>query len=81
LKEGGNYITSSDTTLNLEAGAVYSSVANVSKLFLAATPKNINAEITIQTGGQRSSYESYLKVIKYDHIPAINYFYKDNLSV
>ncbi|MFX7720400.1 hypothetical protein ABTJ81_19905, partial [Acinetobacter baumannii] len=26
-------------------------------------------------------YESYLKVIKYDHIPAINYFYKDNLSV
>lgn len=81
LKEGGNYITSSDTTLNLEAGAVYSSVANVSKLFLAATPRNISAEITIQTGGQRSSYESYLKVIKYDHIPAINYFYKDNLSV
>lgn len=81
LKEGANYITTSDTVLNLEAGAVYSSVADVSKLFLAATPKNLSAEVTIQAGGKQSSYESYLKVIKYDHIPAINYFYKDNVSV
>jgi LmbE family N-acetylglucosaminyl deacetylase len=81
LKENATYITSSDTTLNLEAGAVYSSVADVSKLFLAQTPKHVSAEVSITVNGQRSSFEHYLKAIKYDHIPSINYFYKDNLAV
>lgn len=70
-----------DTLMNLELGAVYSFPIDIKAIISKANISKIYAEVAINKDGKKNSYTHYLKTIKYDHIPSINYFYRDNVTI
>ena len=66
-----------DSVINVEAGGVYTYSFDVSKLNSTKKSTKLNAEIIYERSGKKFAFTQYLKSIKYNHIPSINYFYKD----
>lgn len=66
-----------DSVINIETGAVYAFSLDVNKLNISNKSTKIYAEVSYSLGGNKFAFSHYLKSIKYNHIPAINYFYKD----
>lgn len=79
IKEGDEILYSRDSVLNLEQGGVYSFPLALNKITAQKLPTHFSAEIAYTINGKQFAYTHYLKSIKYDHIPTINYFYKDNV--
>jgi len=75
--ENEKNLISIDSVINVEAGGVYAFSFDVSKFNGIQKSTKLNAEISYERGGKKFSFTHYLKSIKYNHIPAINYFYKD----
>ena len=51
------------------------------KVYYAGQRKNIDPSIQVDLAGQKQLFSQFHKVIRYDHIPAIHYFYQDNIKV
>ncbi len=81
LKDGEQYLFSKDTVMDLNAGSIYPYSFDMDKILENKTAYNISAEISYEGKGKKYAAVHYLKAIKYDHIPAIHYFYKDNTLV
>jgi LmbE family N-acetylglucosaminyl deacetylase len=77
LKEGDKYLYSKDTIMNFSAGSIYPYFIDLSVALGKQNPSNINAELKFQLNGKNYAYDQLLRTIKYDHIPSINYLYKD----
>ncbi len=70
-----------DTLMNLELGAVYSFPIDIKAITSKGSTSKIYAEVAYSKDGKKNAFTHYLKTIKYDHIPSINYFYRDNVIV
>jgi len=70
-----------DTLMNLELGTVYSFPIDIKAITTKETTSKIYAKVAYSKDEKKRSFTHYLKSIKYDHIPSINYFYKDNVTV
>jgi len=81
LKQGDSVIFSKDTVIDFEAGKVFHLSAKVKNIYHAALNNFINAEIILTVNNSKQVYTHYLRAIKYDHIPDIHYFYKDQVHV
>ncbi len=81
IMDGSSALYSKDTLMNLETGTVYSFPVDLQKALGARTPNKISAEVVFTIDGNRKVFTHYLKTIRYDHIPSINYFYKDNVVI
>ncbi len=81
LKDGEQYIFSKDTVMDLYAGNIYPYAFDMDKILENKTATNIFAEISYESKGKKYAAVHNLKAIKYDHIPAIHYFYKHNSLV
>jgi LmbE family N-acetylglucosaminyl deacetylase len=81
IKQQGDNIFSKDTIMDLEAGAVYTQQIQLSKSFKANKTPILTAELLIKQNGKSQAFNSYLRAIKYDHIPAIHYFFQNNAHV
>jgi len=81
LKEGEKYLYSKDTIMSFNAGSVYPYFIDLSAAIGKQNPTNINAELKFQLDGKNYAYDQLLKTIKYDHIPSINYLYKDQARI
>ena len=77
--ENEKILVSIDSVINVEAGGVYTFSFDVSKLNSTKKSTKLNAEISYERGGKKFAFTQYLKSIKYNHIPSINYFYKDQV--
>lgn len=77
LKEGEKYLHSKDTLMSFSAGSIYPYYIDLSTALGKQNPANIHAELKFQLNGKVYAYDQLLKTIKYDHIPSINYLYKD----
>ncbi len=72
---------SKDTILNVEQGSVYAFPIELKSVLGSVKTKSISAAITYVLNGKINSVTHFLKTIKYDHIPTINYFYQDKVAV
>jgi len=81
ILDGDESIFSTDTVMNVEAGGLYTYPLELKKIFANKVPSKLSAEVSYTIGDKKYAYTHYLKSIKYDHIPSINYFYKDIVTV
>ncbi|WP_439505931.1 PIG-L family deacetylase [Sediminibacterium sp.] len=81
LKEGEKYLFSKDTVMNLTTGSIYSYFIDLGAALGKQNPANIHAELKFQLNGKVYAYDQMLKTIKYDHIPSINYLFKDQARI
>ncbi len=81
IKQQTDNIFSKDTIMDLEAGAVYTQQIQLDKAFKANKTPLLTAELLLKQNGKTLIYNSYLRAIKYDHIPAIHYFFQNNAHV
>lgn len=81
LKQDDNEIYLKDTLINFERGRVYALSIPLPSGFKKDSVPNITAEITTYVNNKKHIYTSYLRAIKYDHIPSIHYFYQNSSKV
>ena len=80
-KQKDKIIFSKDTILNAEANKKYIFSSDIKKIFNSKADSNIQVSVDVKTNGTSSNYTNYLRTIHYDHIPDINYNFKDNVRV
>jgi hypothetical protein len=76
IKQESENIFTKDTIMDLEAGAVYSQQIQLDKAFKINKTPVLTAELLLKQNGKPLVYNSYLRAIKYDHIPAIHFFFQ-----
>jgi LmbE family N-acetylglucosaminyl deacetylase len=81
LKQSEKVIYTRDTVVDFEAGKIYGLDLPVRNIYNNQFIPMINAQISITVNNKPHVYEHYLRSIKYDHIPDIHYFYKDNIHI
>lgn len=81
LKDAGKYLYSKDTILNFGTGSIYPYMIQLKDALGRQKPATMHAELKFQLNGKTYAYDQLLKTIKYDHIPSINYLYKDQARV
>lgn len=81
LKEAGKYLYSKDTILSFGTGSIYPYMIQLNDALGKQKPATMHAELKFQLNGKTYAYDQLLKTIKYDHIPSINYLYKDQARV
>lgn len=81
IKQETDNIFSKDTIMDLEAGAVYTQQIHLNKAFKNNTTPVLTAELVLEQNGKKQVYNSNLRAIKYDHIPAIHFFFQNNVQV
>ena len=74
-------LLSKDTLMNVELGTVYAFPIDIKAITSKANTPKIYAEVSFTKDGKKNAFAHYLKTIKYDHIPSINYFYRDNVTI
>jgi LmbE family N-acetylglucosaminyl deacetylase len=72
---------SKDTILNVEQGSVYTFSIDLKSVIGSVKTKSISAAVNYTLNASTNSFTHFLKTIKYDHIPTINYFYQDKVAV
>jgi len=81
IKQETDNIFTKDTIMDLETGAVYTQQIQLEKAFKTNKKPTLSAELIIKQNGKSQLYNSYLRSIKYDHIPAIHFFFQNNAQV
>ena len=81
VKDEKNMLVSKDTTYNLVAGNIYPFTLSLSEVLKKKRTNTITGEVQVKRNGQLFSFDQQLKTIHYDHIPAINYLYKDQIQL
>lgn len=81
LKQGANNIYTKDTIIDFEAGKSFSETIALPKGFNKDQEQNVVGGISTLINNKEHSYYSYLRAIKYDHIPAIHYFFQNNATI
>ena len=81
IKQGTDPIFTKDSVMDLEAGAVYTQQIQLNKTFKNNKTPTLTAELVLKQNGKTQTYQSYLRSIKYDHIPAIHFFFQNNAQV
>lgn len=81
IMDGEKALFAKDTMLQAEAGSVYTFPVNLQRIAGAIMPARIAAEVEYTLNGKKQALTHYLKTIKYDHIPSINYLYKDQVTL
>lgn len=81
LLQGNKNIYSKDTIIDFETGKVYSESISMPKTFKNDQDPNLTANLTTLINNKKHNYASYLRAIKYDHIPNIHYFFQNNARI
>ena len=81
LLQGSKYIFTKDTLLDFETGKVFVESIAMPTAFHKHQDPNIVASITTLIDNKKHIYTSYLRAIKYDHIPDIHYFFQNNARI
>ncbi len=80
-KQKDKIIFSKDTIINAEVGKQYLFSSDIKTIFNSKLDSNIQVSVDVKRNGTTLSYTNYLRTIHYDHIPDINYNFKDNIRV
>ncbi len=80
-KQKDKIIFSKDTIINAEVNKQYLFSSDIKTIFNSKPDSNIQVSVAVKRSGTTLTYTNYLRTIHYDHIPDINYNYKDNVRV
>lgn len=67
--------------VNLQKGATYSIPVKVKDVYYEGARKYIDPVVSLKLDGREVNFTQNFKTIRYDHIPTLHYFYRDNLKV
>jgi len=81
LQNGSGVDIIKNQMVDLKKGVSGSFPVEVKKVFYKGQKKLIQPVISLQLNGKEDLFTENINTIKYDHIPFINYFYRDNLRV
>ncbi|RXK83926.1 PIG-L family deacetylase [Filimonas effusa] len=81
LFQGNVVIYSRDTLMDLEKEKAYNVRMPLSAIVKKDAKADVRAVVTLTLDGKAYAYKDFLRSINYDHIPGINYFLEDHLSV
>lgn len=81
ILQGNKSIFAKDSIIDFEAGKVFAESIVMPKSFNKDQEPNITAAITTIINNKKHVYSSYLRAIKYDHIPDIHYFFQNNARI
>jgi LmbE family N-acetylglucosaminyl deacetylase len=81
INQGTTVVYTKDTTVNFETGKTFTNSIAVKKIFRHSLSQQLTVDITTTIKGVSTVYSSFLRTIQYDHIPHINYTYRDNVKV
>lgn len=81
LKQGTQRIFTKDTIMALTAGSAYPMTIQLENYLKRNRQEPLSAEVQIKWNGTNHIYDQMLKTIQYDHIPSINYLYKDQTTI
>ena len=81
LKQGTQRIFTKDTIMALTAGSAYPMTIQLENYLKRNRQEPLSAEVQIKWNGTNHIYDQMLKTIQYDHIPSINYLYKDQATI
>lgn len=70
-----------DTLMNVESGSAYSFPLALQKMKITQRSNKLYATVSYELNGNKFAFSHYLKTIKYNHIPSINYFYNDQVTL
>lgn len=81
LKQGAQSIYKKDTIMALTAGSTYPMTIQLENYLKRNRLEPLSAEVQIKWNGTNHTYDQMLKTIQYNHIPSINYLYKDQATI
>jgi LmbE family N-acetylglucosaminyl deacetylase len=81
LKQGNQRIYSKDTIMALTVGNAYPMTIQLENYLKRNRQEPLSAEVQIKWNGTNHTYDQMLKTIQYNHIPSINYLYKDQATI
>ena len=81
LKQENTVVFTKDTLIDFEAGRVYTELVALKPTFKQKLTPLLTAEVMTKVNNKKYKYNSYLRSIKYDHIPAIHFFFQNNVHV
>jgi hypothetical protein len=71
----------SDVVVDLKKGVTYSIPVKVKDVYYQGARKHIDPVLSLKLNGKEVNFTQNFKIIRYDHIPTLHYFYNDNLKV
>lgn len=81
LQNGSTSTVMKDVPTDFRKGVSGSIDVNIKDIYHKGQPNYIQPVLSLKLNGKEESFSQNLMTIKYDHIPFINYFNRDNLKV
>lgn len=81
VNQGTSIVYTKDTIVDFEPGKIFESSIPVKKVFNKDLDNKLSIDIITKIEGSSRVYTHYMKTIQYDHIPHINYFYRDEVKL
>ena len=81
IKQATENIFVKDTIVDFETGRVYAMTIPLEGHFRKNLYPIVHAEVQTLINNKSQTYRSYLRAIKYDHIPDIHFFVENNVRV
>ncbi|MEX6686544.1 PIG-L family deacetylase [Danxiaibacter flavus] len=77
INQESSIVYSKDTVVNFEEGKTFAALLPLKEIAKKDLGKKLTVDIIAGINGKRLVFSHYLRTIQYDHIPHINYFYRD----
>lgn len=81
INQGSSIIAKKDTAVDLEKGKVYSIIVPLKKIIDKNDGNELTADVFVKLNGHENVYTHFVKLIQYEHIPDIHYFYRDQVKL
>ena len=81
LQNGSNIDVLKNVPMDFKKGVSGSIPINIKSIYSKGHRNEVHPVMSLQLNGKTTSFSQNLATIKYDHIPFLNYFYRDNLKI
>ena len=81
LQNGSNIEVLKNVPMDFSKGVSGSIPIDIKSIYSKGHRNDVHPVMSLQLNGKPTSFSQNLATIKYDHIPFLNYFYRDNLKI
>ncbi len=81
LQNGSNVDVLKNVPMEFKKGVSGSIPLDIKSVYTKGHKNDVHPVLSLQLDGKSASFSQNLATIKYDHIPFLNYFYRDNLKI
>ncbi len=81
LQNGSNIDVLKNVPMDFSKGVSGSIPVDIKSIYSKGHRNEVHPVMSLQLNGKTTSFSQNLATIKYDHIPFLNYFYRDNLKI